>query len=105
MNRFKKDKNAKYNSSRSEFYGNPFYCNQASEYPELWKSDRVRQEWLFCSVFTHCQSSARTMEQRQLIWAVREKIGKIQANIPLDGTEPSITFEEFAEWNVRYPID
>ena len=104
MNRFKKHENAKYNSW-SEFYGNSFYCNQASEYPELWKSDRVRQEWLFCSVFTHCQSSARTMEQRQLIWAVREKIGKIQANIPLDGTEPSITFEEFAEWNVRYPID
>jgi len=106
MNRFKKDKNAKYNSSRSEFYGSPFYCNQALEYPELWKSDRVRQEWLFCSVFTHCQSSlARTIEQRELIWAVREKIGKIQGNIPLNGTEPSISFEEFAEWNVKYPID
>jgi len=106
MNRFKKDKNAKYNSSRSEFYGSPFYCNQALEYPELWKSDRVRQEWLFCSVFTHCQHSvARTIKQRELIWAVRDKIGKIQNNIPLDGTEPSITFEEFAEWNVRYPID
>jgi len=36
---------------------------------------------------------------------VMRKNEKIQNNIPLDGTEPSITFEEFAEWNVRYPID
>ena len=105
MNRFKKDQNAKYNSLRSEFYGNAVYSKMASDNPELWKSDRVRQEWLFCSVFTHCQSLARTMEQRELIWAVREKIGKIQGNIPLDGTEPRITFEEFTEWNIRYPTD
>jgi hypothetical protein len=44
-------------------------------------------------------------EQRDLLWEVRRKNEKIQNNIPLDGNEPSITFEEFAEWNVRYPID
>ena len=105
MNRFKKNQNAKYNSSRSEFYGNAAYSKMASDNPTLWKSDRVRQEWLFCSVFTHCQSLARTMEQRELIWTVREKIGKIQGNISLDGTEPWISFEEFTEWNIRYPTD
>ena len=105
MNRFKKDQNAKYTSLRSEFYANAAYSKMAKDNPELWKSDRVRQEWLFCSVFTHSQDLARTIEQRELIWAVREKIGKIQGNMPLDGTEPSISFEEFAEWNVRYPID
>jgi len=105
MNRFKKNQNAKYNSSRSEFYGNAAYSKMASNNPELWKSDRVRQEWLFCSVFTHCQDLARTIEQRELIWAVRQKISKIQGNISLDGTEPSISFHEFSEWNVRYPID
>jgi len=105
MNRFRKDKNAKYNSW-SEFYGNSHLMEWASKKPEHWKSDRVRQEFVFCSVFTHCQpSGARSWEQRDILWEVRRKNEKIQNNIPLDGTEPSITFEEFAEWNVRYPID
>jgi hypothetical protein len=105
MNRFKKDKNAKYNSW-SEFYGNSHLMEWAAYKPELWKSDRVRQEFVFCTVYTYCQPSiARSSEQRDIIWEVRRKNEKIQNNIPLDGTEPSITFEEFAEWNVRYPIN
>jgi hypothetical protein len=36
---------------------------------------------------------------------VRRKNEKIQNNIPLDGSEQSITFEEFSEWDVKYPLD
>ncbi len=78
----------------------------ASNDQKLWKSNRVRQEYLFCGVVKLFQRSWEiTEEQRDLISAVYQKIDKIQNNIPLDGTEPNITFEEFTEWNVRYPID
>jgi hypothetical protein len=88
MNRFKKDKNPKYNTW-SEFFGNSHLMEWNTYKPELWLSDRVRQEYVFCWVYTHCQSSgAKTWEQRDLLWQVREKNEKIQNNIPLDGTEP-----------------
>jgi len=105
MNRFKKGKSAIPNTL-SEFYGVSCNAKEASENPKLWKSDRVRQEYLFCGAVNIFQRSWEiTEEQREIISAVYEKIDKIQNNIPLDGNEPSITFEEFAEWNVRYPID
>lgn len=105
MNRFKKGKSAIPNTW-SEFYKYSFAANMAAENPEQWVSDRVRQEFVFCNVFDVCHRTwDKTEKQRDIIAEVRQKIDKIQNNIPLDGTEPSITFEEFAEWNVRYPID
>jgi len=105
MNRFKKGKSAIPNTL-TEFYGVTYCAKKASEDPKLWRSDRVRQEYLFCGVVEIFQRTWEiTDEQRDIIAAVMQKIHKIQKNIPLDGTEPSITAEEFAEWNVRYPID
>lgn len=105
MNRFKKGKSAIPNTL-SEFYGVSYNAELVSKKPRLWKSDRVRQEFLFCGVVEIFQRNwEKTEEQDDLISAVYQKINKIQNNIPLDGNEPSITFEEFTEWNVRYPID
>ena len=105
INRFKKGESAIPNKF-SEFYGVSYYAEIASKDPKLWKSDRVRQEYLFCSAVNLFQRTWEiTEEQRDIISAIYQKIDKIQNNIPLDGTEPNITFEEFTEWNVRYPID
>ena len=105
MNRFKKGKSAIPNTL-SEFYGISYTAKEASENPERWKSDRVRQEYVFCNVVEIFQRSWEiTEEQRDIISAIYQKIDKIQNNIPLDGTEPNITFEEFTEWNIRYPTD
>jgi hypothetical protein len=105
MNRFKKGKSAIPNKL-SEFYGVSYCAEIASKYPKLWKSDRVRQEYLFCGVVNLFQRAWEiTEEQHYIISAVYQKIDKIQNNIPLNGTEPNITFKEFTEWNVRYPID
>ena len=105
MNRFKKGKNASHNTF-TEFYTYKDAAEDALKNPEFWKSDRVRQEYVFCFVVETCQRSyERTKEQRDIIAAVKQKIDNIQKNIPLDGTEPFITAEEFAEWNVKYPID
>jgi len=105
LNRFKKGKNAIPNTL-SEFYGISCTAKEASENPELWKSDRVRQEYVFCNVVEIFQRSWKiSVEQHAIISSIYQKIDKIQNNIPLDGTEPSIAYEEFAEWNVRYPID
>ena len=105
MNRFKKGKYAIPNTL-SEFYGVSYNAEKSSENPKLWKSDRVRQEYLFCGVVEVFQRTwETTKEQCDIISAVYQKIDKIQKNIPLDGTEPSITFEEFTEWGIRYPLD
>ena len=105
MNRFKKGKKAIPNEW-SEFYKYSWAANMAAENPELWQSDRVRQEYVFCLVFEVCHRTwDKTEDQKDIISAVKQKIDKIQNNIPLDGTEPRITFEEFTEWNIRYPTD
>ena len=105
MNRFKKGKSAIPNTL-SEFYGIQCNAKEAAKNPELWKSDRVRQEYVFCYVVQIFQRTWEiTEKQRDIISSVFQKIDKIQKNIPLDGTEPSITFEEFTEWGIRYPLD
>ena len=103
MNRFKRHKDAK-PSRMSEFYSDSHWASVATTIPALQKSDRFRQELLFTSVFVSCQPELN-FEQSETISAVHEKWRKVVDGEPLDGTEPSITFEEFAEWNVRYPID
>ena len=105
MNRFKKGKKAIPNEW-SEFYKYSWAAKMAAENPELWQSDRVRQEYVFCLVFDVCHRNwDKTEDQRDIISALKQKIDKIQNNIPLDGTEPRITFKEFTEWNIRYPTD
>jgi len=105
MNRFKKGKKAIPNEW-SEFYKYSWAANMAAENPELWQSDRVRQEFVFCIVIDICHHNwDKTEDQRDIISALKQKIDKIRNNIPLDGTEPRITFEEFTEWNIRYPAD
>jgi hypothetical protein len=36
--------------------------------------------------------------------AIDNKWKKVINGEQLDGTEPSITFEEFTEWGIRYPV-
>ena len=103
MNRFKRLPDAR-TTSLSEFYSDSYWASVATTIPALQKSDRFRQELLFTTVFVSCQPELN-LEQSETISAVHEKWRKVVDDEPLDGTEPSISFEEFAEWNVRYPID
>ena len=66
-------------------------------------SDRFRQETLFTSTFIRCQPELN-LEQSETISAIDNKWKKVTNGEQLDGTEPSITFEEFAEWGIRYPV-
>jgi len=45
------------------------------------------------------------LEQSEVLSAIAEKWRKVVDGEPLDGTEPSITLEEFNEWGIRYPQD
>ena len=103
MNRFKKHKDAK-SSMMSEFYSDSYWTSIAITIPAMQKSDRFRQELLFTSVFVSCQPEL-TLEQSETISAVHEKWRKVVDGEPFDGTKPYITFEEFTEWGIRYPID
>ena len=102
MNRFKKAPNAKPNST-SEFYSDSHWCCFAMAFPEMENSDRFRQETLFTSTFIRCQPELN-LEQSETISAIDNKWKKFTNGEQLDGTEPSITFEEFAEWGIRYPV-
>ena len=103
MNRFKKAPNAKSNIT-SEFYSDPHWFCFAMPFPEMENSDRFRQETLFTSTFIRCQPELN-LEQSETISAVHERWRKVVDGEPLDGTEPHITFEEFSEWGIRYPLD
>ena len=102
MNRFKRHPNAKPNSS-SEFYSDPHRCCLAMAFPEMENSDRFRQETLFTSTFIRCHPELN-LEQSETISAIDNKWKKVIDGEQLDGTEPFITFEEFAEWGIRYPV-
>lgn len=88
----------------SEFFSDTHLACMAISVPALQKSDRFRQELLFSSVFISCQPVVN-LEQSETISAVHEKWRKVVDGESLDGTEPCITFEEFNEWGIRYPID
>ena len=103
MNRFKRHPNAKLNDA-SEFYSDSYWASMAITIPSMQKSDRFRQELLFNSVFVGCQPELN-IEQSETLFAIAEKWRKVVDGEPLDGTEPSITFEEFDEWGIRYPHD
>ena len=103
MNRFKRNPNAEPNAF-SEFYSDSYWASVAITIPAMKKSDRFRQELLFESVFVRCQPELN-LEQSEILFAIAEKWRKVVDGEPLDGTEPSITFEEFAEWDIRYPTD
>jgi len=103
MNRFKKAPNAKSNIT-SEFYSDPHWCCFAMAFPEMENSDRFRQETLFTSTFIRCQPELN-LEQSETISAIDNKWKKVTNGELLDGTESSITFEEFAEWGIRYPVE
>ena len=102
MNRFKKAPNAKSNTT-SEFFSDPHWCCLAISILEMKNSDRFRQETLFTSTFIRCQPELN-LEQSETISAIADKWNKVIDGEQLDGTEPSITFEEFAEWGIRYPV-
>jgi hypothetical protein len=72
--------------------------------PAMQKSDRFRQEFLFSSVFVSRQPEFN-FEQSEILFAIAEKWRKVVDGEPLDGTEPQISFEEFTEWGIRYPLD
>ena len=102
MNRFEKHPDSKPNST-SEFYSDVHWVCLAVSIPEMSSSDRFRQETLFTSTFVSCQPELN-LEQSETISAIDNKWKKVIDGEQLDGTEPSITFEEFAEWGIRYPV-
>jgi len=103
MNRFKRHPNAKPNTF-SEFYSDSHWASVSISIPAMKKSDRFRQEVLFSSVFVSRQPELN-LEQSEVLSAIAEKWRKVVDGEPLDGTEPSITLEEFNEWGIRYPQD
>jgi len=103
MNRFKKHTDAECNAS-SEFYSDSDWASVSKSIPAMQKSDRFRQEVLFSSVFVSRQPELN-IEQSEVLSAIAEKWRKVVDGEPLDGTEPSITFEEFNEWGIRYPLE
>ena len=103
MNRFKRHPDAR-TTSESEFYSDSYWSSVSTTIPALQKSDRFRQELLFSSVFVSGQPELN-LEQSETLSAISEKWRKVVDGEPLDGTEPQITFEEFIEWGIRYPLD
>ena len=103
MNRFKKQKKAK-PATMSEFYSDSYWASVSTSIPAMQKSDRFRQEVLFSSVFVSRQPELN-FEQSEILSAIAEKWRKVVDGEQLDGTEPHITFEEFTEWGIRYPLD
>ena len=103
MNRFKRHPDAE-PAATSEFYSDAIWAGIAITVPAMQKSDRFRQELLFSCIFLNRQPKLN-LEQSEILFAISEKWRKFVDDEPLDGTEPFITFEEFSEWGIRYPID
>jgi hypothetical protein len=103
MNRFKRHPDAE-PATTSEFYSDAIFAGIAITVPAMQKSDRFRQELLFSCIFVNRQPKLN-LEQSEILFAISEKWRKVVDDEPLDGTEPFITFEEFSEWGIRYPID
>ena len=106
MNRFKRHPDAR-TTSVSEFYFDSYWSSVSTiipAIPALQKSNRFRQELLFSSVFVSGQPELN-LEQSEILFAISEKWRKVVDGELLNGTEPYITFEEFTEWGIRYPMD
>ena len=103
MNRFKRHPDAEHNAA-SEFYSDSHWASVSTSISAMQKSDRFRQEVLFSSVFVSRQPELN-LEQSETLSAISEKWRKVVDGEPLDGTEPHITFEEFSEWGIRYPLN
>ena len=103
MNRFKRHPNAK-PAPMSEFYSDSYWASVSTSIPAMQNSDRFRQELLFSSVFVSGQPELN-LEQSEILSAISEKWRKVVDGELLNGTEPYITFEEFTEWGIRYPMD
>jgi len=103
MNRFQRHPNTEL-APTSEFYSDSHWASVSTTIPAMQKSDRFRQEVLFSSVFVSRQPELN-FEQSEILSAIAEKWRKVVDGEQLDGTEPHITFEEFTEWGIRYPLD
>ena len=103
MNRFKRHSDAELNAA-SEFYSDSHWASVSTSIPAMQNSDRFRQELLFSSVFVSRQPELN-LEQSEILSAIYEKWRKVVDGELLNGTEPYITFEEFTEWGIRYPMD
>jgi len=105
LNRFE-HKNRRWNTNPvSEYWAVRLHAQWDRGLPRFRESDRLRQEWLFISVFARfVKLEERTPEQQELVVAFGLKHEKLVKGLHLNGDEPSVTAEEFKYWGVRYPV-